>query len=564
MASKNNTYIGSRYVPIFVGEWDVKKSYEPLSIVTYQGNSFTSKTFVPVGVDISNGTYWICTANYNAQVEQYRQDVVNLRIDYGKMANSVNNVKTLGAKGDGVTDDTAAIKAAIREYGEVYFPEGVYIVRETIELENAAITLARNAILKAIDDITVVRIRKNGRICGGKVEAAIYGTTSPVIALYGEDMLGGSENCCVENVFIEGGVTNDGIHLCANPRPFVDGEECRSWVQFQMFKNLYIYKTNNAIHLEAKYTDNMKTATWVNANIFDCIDIEWCTRGIFCEGGGVPYECSGNSFTNIQLQWAAQYTTCAAKLAGELHTLDMFTWDVPENGKVVECNANNCNIKTNAYNYSKNVYDLGSNNRIYGEHIPTVVPPASACSKRAYNGEQDDCFYHIDKVETVTVSNGADPSPLFDGNFETGLSFDNLTTVDIAYGWPNTYIRFIGVAMKWNTYNGYIKVEISSDGSTFNTVYERDNLFTTLAYVDVPNIAAKVIRLTFKGCTIERIFGACSNPEAAYSRYLSSHNGRVYGDLFFENGAHAVLFGEDGFSYRLKVIDGALTVEKVN
>lgn len=71
------TYTGMRYVPVFADppEWSSANSYEPLEIVIHEGNSYTSKTFVPVGIDISNSTYWALTGNYNAQVEQYRQQV---------------------------------------------------------------------------------------------------------------------------------------------------------------------------------------------------------------------------------------------------------------------------------------------------------------------------------------------------------------------------------------------------------------------------------------------------------------------------------------------------------
>lgn len=69
-------YIGSRYVPLFAdpAEWSSEKSYEPLTIVLHEGNSYTSKQAVPVGVDIGNGKYWVETGNYNQQVEQYRRE----------------------------------------------------------------------------------------------------------------------------------------------------------------------------------------------------------------------------------------------------------------------------------------------------------------------------------------------------------------------------------------------------------------------------------------------------------------------------------------------------------
>ncbi len=44
------------------------------------------------------------------------------------------NLKSLGAKGDGVTDDTAAIRQAIASHRTIYIPTGRYIVTDTITL----------------------------------------------------------------------------------------------------------------------------------------------------------------------------------------------------------------------------------------------------------------------------------------------------------------------------------------------------------------------------------------------------------------------------------------------
>lgn len=68
-------YIGARYVPIVMGEWDNTKEYEPLSIVTYQGASYTSRQFTPPGIAITNDEYWALTGDYDAQIIAYRQDV---------------------------------------------------------------------------------------------------------------------------------------------------------------------------------------------------------------------------------------------------------------------------------------------------------------------------------------------------------------------------------------------------------------------------------------------------------------------------------------------------------
>ena len=70
-------YVGARYVPLFAEplEWSSDREYEPLTIVLNQGNSYTSRQFVPKGVELTNESFWANTGNYNAQVEQYRQEV---------------------------------------------------------------------------------------------------------------------------------------------------------------------------------------------------------------------------------------------------------------------------------------------------------------------------------------------------------------------------------------------------------------------------------------------------------------------------------------------------------
>lgn len=75
----NRQYVGARYVPKVMGEWNKALQYEALSIVTFKGNSFTSKVPVPANIDITNTDYWVNTGNYNAQVEAYRTETAQLK-----------------------------------------------------------------------------------------------------------------------------------------------------------------------------------------------------------------------------------------------------------------------------------------------------------------------------------------------------------------------------------------------------------------------------------------------------------------------------------------------------
>ncbi len=61
------------------------------------------------------------------------------------------NLHTLGAKGDGVTDDTAAIKKAIAEHRTLYFPSGHYIVTDTIMLRPDTVLIGLSPTTTQID-----------------------------------------------------------------------------------------------------------------------------------------------------------------------------------------------------------------------------------------------------------------------------------------------------------------------------------------------------------------------------------------------------------------------------
>lgn len=160
-----NTYIGARYVPIFDGNWDNTKAYEPLMIVQYQGNSYTSKTYVPVGADINDEKYWALTGNYNAQVEQYRQEVLQYenKVDSfdQRITNNENDISNLEKNfqytlvnvlnppfglepldNTRTEDNTERLNAIINKLNAelsykrciLYFPCGTYLINGSINL----------------------------------------------------------------------------------------------------------------------------------------------------------------------------------------------------------------------------------------------------------------------------------------------------------------------------------------------------------------------------------------------------------------------------------------------
>ena len=162
--SGKNVYVGNRYTPKIFGEWDNTQIYEPLSIVQYQGTSYTSRQYVPVGIEITNEDYWAVTGNYNAQVEQYRQDVRNLENHVNTYDDKINEVKVANIKtndkilnnfntkyfnivGDGVRDNSDEINQMLEEIPEgskVTFEKGSYVVSKPIEINKSNISVDFN------------------------------------------------------------------------------------------------------------------------------------------------------------------------------------------------------------------------------------------------------------------------------------------------------------------------------------------------------------------------------------------------------------------------------------
>ena len=106
-------------MPLFADpiDWDKTKTYEPLTIVYYQGNSYTSRQSVHAGVDITDTSYWALTGNYNAQIEQYRKET----------ASKLSTVTTDGTlKGDGTKTDPLKVKlnhsTVMSDTGKTVYP----------------------------------------------------------------------------------------------------------------------------------------------------------------------------------------------------------------------------------------------------------------------------------------------------------------------------------------------------------------------------------------------------------------------------------------------------------
>ena len=115
-------YIGARYVTKFHQnsvdpssiEWDANQPYEPMTVVSYLGDSYTSKIPVPatVGNPADNPNYWAKTGAFNAAIEALQEELGSAEHDIATNAGNITDLQTaLGTAEGEIETNTNAINA---------------------------------------------------------------------------------------------------------------------------------------------------------------------------------------------------------------------------------------------------------------------------------------------------------------------------------------------------------------------------------------------------------------------------------------------------------------------
>lgn len=123
----NNIYVGARYIPRIMGEYNNKSAYEALDIVTSGGVGYISRQPVPAGTAVTNKEYWAIWGSGNAAIDALAQRVSTNENDISSLETGLQqtnqNLQTTNQnlenlvipwepasilKGDGSTDNTAA------------------------------------------------------------------------------------------------------------------------------------------------------------------------------------------------------------------------------------------------------------------------------------------------------------------------------------------------------------------------------------------------------------------------------------------------------------------------
>ena len=346
--SGKNVYVGHRYVPKLMGEWDNTKSYESLSIVQYQGNSFTSRQVVPIGVDINNDEFWVSTGNYNAQVENYRQEVqaFNERINENKNNIIENNNNIIDLKNDIESVYVNPTHYGLVAEGEIYevinesfkhgniikLPHGSYKLSRKLEIPSGKILDLNYSTIRFMNGEACFNMSPNATLKNGHVTISgdIY-QENPIVLFDGNKrfLLGNTETHLLENFTADksAGVNmrqGTFIHLDATQKN-IDISAAVSGVQI---KNVKSFRFEYGIRHTLMAMEDSDKVSYISANVIESYHCFHPSKAIWEDDiVGTNTQLSDNNYYDVQVQ-ADKLPIIFMRLVGRLNIFRSFiAWD---------------------------------------------------------------------------------------------------------------------------------------------------------------------------------------------------------------------------------------------
>lgn len=123
-------YVGARYMPKFMGEYNPTTAYEALSVVDNgQGTSYISNKPVPAGTPLTNTLYWVIYGTTSGAI-------LNLQEQIDAINSMYVTPQMFGALGDDNHDDSAAVQAALDDAFTnnkvLFIPCGTYKITSSL------------------------------------------------------------------------------------------------------------------------------------------------------------------------------------------------------------------------------------------------------------------------------------------------------------------------------------------------------------------------------------------------------------------------------------------------
>lgn len=87
-------YVGARYVPRFVGTYDVTQIYDALDVVDNgAGTSYIARKTVPAGTSLTDTDYWFVYGASSGAIIQLQNDMIQVQNDIGTAQGDITNIQ---------------------------------------------------------------------------------------------------------------------------------------------------------------------------------------------------------------------------------------------------------------------------------------------------------------------------------------------------------------------------------------------------------------------------------------------------------------------------------------
>lgn len=253
-----------------------------------------------------------------------------------------------------------AINQAVKNGGgDVNIPAGKYYLSKTIVIQpTIKLKLNSATMLIPTHNINVIEMKRNSAINGGIIyiyDQEYYDKSA--IYLNGSERFSGTlSSADISDIKIIGRQGH------GNGVFFYAGKESDhvSWVQAD---NLNISGFDKAIYFKTEPI-NSPGVVWINGNNFSQITITNAHYGIYIDGHSeLPYEISGNNFTNVQIQTTNE-TQQAIFVKGTKNYIQAMIWDYHLGAEAIHFDEDSLRnqIYSNVSNNDRAFIDKGKDN----------------------------------------------------------------------------------------------------------------------------------------------------------------------------------------------------------
>mgnify|MGYP001410284249 CR=1 FL=1 len=346
------------------------------------------------------------------------------------------SVKDFGAKGDGVTDDTAAIQAAVNSNRSISLPEGTYKVTATINASRLNLT-GEDAVIKGFDGVGFL-VTKSVNLSGSlrfedfadlsDLEGQRYNLTTTAIRL--------APNSTIEWVRIDRGISfyqcRSGVWIADDTKEIASdlsstcgSKEQPSWIYSSHDRGVTPVRIDCPSY-------NVEVAHGSYTNIIGKARVLACVR-LFIDGdltgAGINQEqwdaMGGHNIHNLYFDTVIQRTTTGDSSTGNSFAL---------NGVILSCNNHNVHDIV-----AKDVNGVNYDNELLyfkGRYITINNINAQNCSDNqgviCLKGSHPDDSTKINKGGSTNISNvrASWDKTTFDNNGTT-VTYKGLVGIDV-------------------------------------------------------------------------------------------------------------------------------------